>query len=101
VVPFDDTAGYTTGIALVNWSSQPAIIGATIRDEGGSQIDLQAVTLPAMGHTSFNIPDRFPAAAGRRGVIELQNTAGRAVVTGVGLRFSPNGTFTSVPVVFR
>jgi hypothetical protein len=61
---------------------------------------LQAVALPAMGHTSFAVTDRLPMTAGRRGIIEFQNTAGGAI-TGLGLPFSPFGSFTSIPISAR
>ena len=94
VLPFDNTAGFVTGVALVNSTTQAVVVNAAIRDDNGAQIGLQAVALPAMGHTSFAI-DRFSITSGRRGIIEFQNTGGGAV-TGLGLRFSPFGSFTSV-----
>lgn len=100
LLPFDNTAGFVTGVALVNSTSQAVVVNATIRDDNGAQIGLQAVALPAMGHSSFAVADRFSMTSGRRGIIEFQNTAGGAIA-GVGLRFSPFGSFTSVPVVVR
>jgi hypothetical protein len=100
VLPFDNTAGFVTGAALVNLTAEAVIINATIRDDNGTQIGLQAVALPAMGHTSFAVADRFSMTSGRRGIIEFQNTAGGAI-TGLGLRFSAFGSFTSIPVIVR
>jgi hypothetical protein len=100
VLLYDSTGGFSTGTALVNLTTDSVIINATIRDENGTQIGLQAVALPAMGHTSFAVADRFSITSGRRGIIEFQNTAGGAV-TGLGLRFSPFGSFTSVPITVR
>lgn len=100
VLPFDNTTGFATGVALVNSTTEAVIINATIRDDNGAQLSLQAVALPAMGHTSFSVVDRFSATSGRRGIIEFENTAGGAI-TGLGLRFSPFGSFTSVPVLLR
>ncbi|MCX6630979.1 MAG: hypothetical protein NTW28_25485 [Candidatus Solibacter sp.] len=96
LLPFDNTAGFVTGVALVNATSEAVIVTATIRDDNGAQIGLQAVALPAMGHTSFGVTDRFSMTSGRRGIIEFRNTAGGAV-TGLGLRFSSFGSFTSIP----
>jgi len=100
VLPFDNTTGFVTGVALVNLTASAVIVNATIRDDSGAQIGLQAVALPPMGHTSFAAVDRFSVTSGRRGIIEFQNTAGGAV-TGLGLRFGPSGSFTSVPVTIR
>jgi hypothetical protein len=96
LLPFDNSAGFVTGVALVNATSDAVIVTATIRDDNGAQIGLQAVALPAMGHASFAVADRFSVTSGRRGIIEFRNTAGGAV-TGLGLRFSPFGSFTSIP----
>ncbi|MFN0100824.1 MAG: hypothetical protein ACKV2U_01910 [Bryobacteraceae bacterium] len=100
VLPFDNTVGFSTGVALVNSTAQAVVVNATIRDDNGVQLGLQAVALPAMGHASFAIVDRFSVTGGRRGFIEFQNTAGGAIA-GLGLRFSPSGSFTSVPVIVR
>lgn len=100
MLPFDSTTGFSTGVALVNSTNQAVIVTATIRDDSGAQIGLQAVALPAMGHTSFAVTDRFSTTSGRRGIIEFQNTAGGAIA-GLGLRFSSFGSFTSVPVTVR
>ena len=100
ILPYDNSAGFSTGVAIVNRTNDAVIVNATIRDDNGIQLDLQAVALGPMGHTSFAIADRFPAASRRRGFIEFKNTAGGAI-TGLGLRFNPYGSFTSVPVAFQ
>ena len=100
VLPFDNTAGFATGVALVNLTTDPVIVNAVIRDDNGTQIDLQAVALSTKAHSSFFLADRFSITSGRRGTIEFQNTAGGAVA-GIGLRFNPFGSFTSVPTFIR
>ena len=52
------------------------------------------VTLPAHGQTAFAMPDRFVATAGKRGVAQFSTAS--INLTGLGLRFSSNGSFTSV-----
>jgi hypothetical protein len=100
ILPYDNTSGFSTGVALVNRTNEAVIVNAIIRDDSGVQIDLQAVALRAMGHSSFTVVDRFPVSSGRRGVIEFQNIAGGAI-NGLGLRFSPFASFTSLPVAVR
>ena len=87
--------GLRRGGAVITSTAEAVIINATIRDDNGAQIGLQAVALPAMGHTSFAVADRFSVTGGRRGIIEFQNTAGGSIA-GLGLRFSPFGSFTSI-----
>jgi hypothetical protein len=97
IVPYDNTAGFVTGLAIANTSSSPASLNAIVRDESGQQVATSPINLPAMGHTAFSLLDQFPALAGRAGTIQLQNPSGGSVA-GLGLRFNPSGTFTSLPV---
>ncbi|MDP2998151.1 MAG: choice-of-anchor C family protein [Bryobacterales bacterium] len=97
ILPYDNTKGFSTGVALVNPTTGPATISFALRDENGAQLGVQSIALPGNGHTSFAVASRFPLAAGRRGIIEIQNTTGGAMAA-LGLRFSPFGSFTSIPV---
>jgi len=96
-IPFDNTSGYVMGVALSNLAVGTSIVNATVWDENGSQIGVQQVTLPGSGHASFVLADRVPLANGKRGIVQFQNPAGG--IAGLGLRFSPAGTFTDVPVL--
>src|SRR5262249_43391914 len=53
VLPFDNTAGYVTGIALVNISQVSADITVTAWDDNGTQVASQTLTIAPNGHTSF------------------------------------------------
>jgi len=98
VLPYDNTNGSKTGIALANQSSTAATITVSALDQGGSPVaPSQKITLPPLGHTSFFITDQFSQAANRIGVVEVQNPSGN--VTGVGLLFYPGGSFTSLPII--
>jgi hypothetical protein len=108
-LPFDNTGGYSTGVALVNLSSSQAGITATVWDQYGSQLAVQPVALaktdPAgNGHDAFMLPDRLAVTAGIRGIVQFQGNpaspfspAGQ--LTGLGLRADPNGLFTSIPTI--
>lgn len=97
--PMDNLSGFSTGIALVNLApDEPAGITAILYDERGQEFVRGAINLPPNGHTSFSVTDLFPAAAGKRGFIEFR--ADRpAGIMGLGLRFQPTLSFTSVPIV--
>jgi hypothetical protein len=60
---------------------------------------MQQISLPGNGHASFALIDRLPSTAGKRGIIQFQNLSGG--IAGLGLRFSPSGPFTDVPVVVQ
>src|SRR5437667_131599 len=93
---FDNVAGFQTGIAVVNLSASETTVTAVFRDENGLQLGSSQFSIPRSGHSSFFLNSRFPTIANRRGIVEFQNQSG---ITGVGLRFSPSLSFTSVPVI--
>jgi sugar lactone lactonase YvrE len=97
VFSYDNTGGFQTGVALVNLSASDCTCTALFRDENGNQIGSSQFTLVGSGHTSFFVNSQFIATANRRGIIEFQNPSGG--ITGVGLRFSPSGSFTSAPII--
>ena len=99
IVPFDNKASFITGAALANLSTTQTNATATIWDENGAQLTGPAVTVPASGHTSFAVSTTLPNTAGKRGYVQFQNPSGGSL-DGLGLRFSPFGTFTSVPTIF-
>jgi hypothetical protein len=102
VLVFDDTSGLTTGVALANTSGQAVNIPATFRDDAGTQIGVPAtINLAARGHTSFLLPDLYPAAArGKRGMVEftVPPTSGVSII---GLRARSDGTLTTIPLLAK
>jgi len=98
ILPYDNTGGHVMGVALANLSGTSADITATIWDDTGSQLGSQTIAVVGSGHTSFVLPDLLPLTAGKRGILQFQNTSGGSL-TVLGLRFSSFGTFTSVPSI--
>jgi len=86
------------GVALVNLSAGFANITATIWDDSGNQLGTQAIPLVGDGHMAFVLPTQLPLSTGKRGIVQFQSTAAEGIA-GLGLRFSPFGTFTSVPAI--
>lgn len=97
--PMDNLTGFSTGIALVNLApDEAASVTAILYDEGGVEFGRGSINLPPNGHTAFSVTSLFPGAAGKRGFIEFR--ADRpAGIMGLGLRFQPTLSFTSVPIV--
>ena len=77
-----------------------AFITVTIRDDNGIMLQSGTVPLTALGHTSFNLTDRFPVTAQRRGTVEFQTPAGGGISV-LGLRFNPAGAFSTIPVLAK
>jgi hypothetical protein len=73
-----------------------ASVTVTMWDDSGNQLGTQFTTIAGSGHTSFVLPNQFPLTSGKRGFVKFQATGG---ISGLGLRFSPFGTFTSVPTM--
>jgi hypothetical protein len=97
-IPYDNTGGFATGVALANLSASSANLTATSWDDNGNQLGTQNIEVAANGHTSFVVSSQFPETAGIGGVLVFQSSGGE--IAGLGLRFSPFGTFTSVPTIY-
>lgn len=97
VLPYDNSGGFATGIALANLSSSSNIT-ATVWDDAGIQVASQVLAVAAGGHSSFFLSDLLPPTVAKRGIVKFQSTSGGSVA-GLGLRFSPFSTFTSVPSI--
>jgi len=95
LVPFDDTNGAVTSMAIANTGS-PAIISVGLRTSDGTVSQLPAITLPNGGHLSFAFPAQFPVSAGQAGLAEFYSASGSFSI--IALRFSPGGAFTATPV---
>ena len=92
VMLYDQTSGFSTGLALVNPGAAPITLSAAIRDVSGTTIGTGTITLPPFSHQASFISERFPITANRRGSIVIDGTAGFSIL---GLRFNASGTFTS------
>lgn len=101
IIPMDNLIGFSTGVALVNLAADAqATVTAIVRDDNGNELARDVVTIAPNGHTSFSVPDRVLVAKGRRGFVEFQTNAA-AGLAGLGLRFNPTLSFTSVPAITR
>ncbi|MBI5281168.1 MAG: putative Ig domain-containing protein [Candidatus Solibacter usitatus] len=100
LVSYDNQAGFSTGVALVNLAAAPATVTAILRDDTGAELARDAFLLPASGHTAFSMPEKYPALLGRRGMVEFQSNQSGGL-SALGLRFNPSLSFTSIPVAAR
>jgi hypothetical protein len=97
---FDNTGSLATGIALSNGSGQAAVVPATLRDSTGATLATTTIQLPASGHSSQMLTDLFPAAANIRGTLEF-NTPSGGQIAALGIRATPAGAFTTIPVMTK
>lgn len=92
ILMYDNTGGFVTSMALVNPDISAVFVNATIRDTEGNVLGRETDIYEALQHTAFALPSKWPSTAGKKGSIELMSTGG---ISALGLRFSPNGPFTS------
>jgi hypothetical protein len=97
VLPYDNTNGYRTGIALTNVTASSASAEVIVTDQDGVPITSSLIDLAPFEHVAFFVTERFYESADQFGMIHFHNLFG--ALTAVGLRFSPTGTFTSVPTI--
>ena len=100
VLWFDNVNGFATGAALANLSTQSAEITVVVRDDTGTELSTQTITLPAEGHTSFDLATQFAVTANRRGTLEF-DTPLNGQISVLGLRFNPADAFTSIPLLAK
>ncbi|MEP6715476.1 MAG: choice-of-anchor D domain-containing protein, partial [Terriglobia bacterium] len=96
LLPFDNTNGKSTGLALANNGSSAATIAFVYRPESGSAAALGAQTLAASSKTAFVLTDKYPQLQNARGTLTMD--AGSPALTALGIRGLPTGAFTSLPV---
>lgn len=96
LVPFDNTNGFLTSIAIANPTAASESISVGIQPASGAVSFPAAITLPAQGHTAFTMPQQFSTSSGQTGLLELAPVSGSISV--VALRFNPSNAFTAIPV---
>jgi hypothetical protein len=95
LVPFDNTGGNATSMAIVNGGGTSQTYVVTLRVPGRPNAS-QNIQIPAGGHLAFALTDQFgQPAAGVQGVVEFTSTGNPASV--IAFRFNSTGAFTSVP----
>jgi hypothetical protein len=100
VLYFDNTSGFATGVALANTTTQTVAVTVTVRDDTGAAVSSNTISLPAQGHTSFNLIDRYSTTAQKRGTVEFKTPANGQIGV-LGLSFSPAGAFSTIPVLAK
>jgi hypothetical protein len=109
VMPFDNSGGGNTGLAVANTSDQEATVTADFRAPSGAEIPGVAAaqtTLPLApaAHNSFSISDSQALVGGTAlqgvgGILDF--TSSTPGLIGIGLRFSSRHAFTSLPIILK
>jgi Putative Ig domain len=93
-MPYDNTLGFVTSIAISNNNATQALsTSMTVTSDSGAQSQV-TVSIPAQGHLAFVLPTTYPVTANTRGSLRFSTTSPDLFV--VGLSFGPNNSFTSL-----
>ena len=95
LVPYDNTGGFVTSLALVNSTTTAGVVVATFRGQGGAILHQEAFPIAALGQVAFATNTRFPASANTRGVVVFSSPNAR--IAPLVFLFSPTNSFISVP----
>ena len=102
LLPFDNTNGVLTGVALENVSNAPANIPVIVRDDAGSSYIATTIALPAFGHTSFVLSTQYPSTGNNRGTVEFDTPgfggSNPQQISVLGIRYT-GGTLTTIPAL--
>lgn len=98
LLAFDNTNGYSTGIAVSNTSSQAVSVQVTVRNGAGTTIKSRVLQLAAEGHTSFDLVTNYPETADLIGTLQF-TTASAGQISVLGIRVNPQSSFTSIPAL--
>ncbi len=95
-MPYDDTPGYSTGIALTNPNQdQPATVSVSFLDDSGKNLGSGQFMVPANGHVSTVLSALVPGIVGSRGTASFTSN-----IPLIGLGIRSNGVaFTSLKVI--
>jgi hypothetical protein len=90
-----NTQGFVAAMAALNDSGSPVTATIAFRDEEGETLGTGTLALSPNSRAAFALPERFAATAGRRGAAAFSG----AEISVLGLRFHPQGSFTSMAPV--
>ncbi len=96
LVPFDNSGGFVTGLAVANPNAASQSISVSVKTDSGSISQTTVPAIPGRGHLSFSMPLQIPSSSGQRGVAEFYSSTGNFSI--IALRFNPAGAFTAAPV---
>jgi hypothetical protein len=97
-LPFDNTGGIATGIALSVTSTTSTAIQILVQDDKGTTLATDTISLPGRGHTSFVLGSRYAAAGAVRGTIQFKAAAGSQIGV-IGIRALSSGAYTTIPPI--
>jgi hypothetical protein len=99
-MPYDNLQGFETGMALTNPATNlPTTVQLRFMDLNNQLVLQDTFILPPRAHLAFAMSGRYPALAGRVGVVWVRGSTDR--LSAIGLRFNlgGGGAFSSIPTM--
>ncbi|MFB3830036.1 MAG: hypothetical protein ACE15B_24925 [Bryobacteraceae bacterium] len=99
LVPFDNTEGLVSAVALVNPTAAAETVSVNLRTSDGSTSTATLPSLPANGQVTFLMPNQFSQTTGKRGLAEFYVSSGS--ISAIALRARTGAgdvAMTSAPV---
>jgi len=93
LMPFDNTAGLSTQMAVVNPTAASETISVSVQTDTGSISRSSLPAIPALGHMAFALPQLLAATSGKRGLVEFYSASGNVSI--LALQANPTLSFTS------
>jgi hypothetical protein len=97
VADFNNSGGFSTGIAISNPSTATITVNFLFRDESGVVRSSKQVALLPNNHSAFFLGSEFPELQGMKGSLEVTTANPFHEFAAIGLLFTPSGTFTTLP----
>ena len=91
LVPFDNTFGNVTAIAVANPTANAETI-TMVSQIGNGTVSQSSIPLAAYGHAAFLLPSMLAGTAGAHGLVEFTNGGGFSVI---GLQSNPTNFITT------
>jgi hypothetical protein len=98
LIPFDNTTGqYVTSLAIANTFGAALTVPIEFDDQSNIQIVKDSLTLTVNQHTAFVSPQKYPALAGKKGILRIQASTSNVTVLGL-LSNVTNAITTIIPI---
>ena len=98
-LPFDHRGGHVSGVAIANLSpGVDRVLLLQLFEEDGTPMGSYNLYMPSGSHRAFSLAGEFPEVNGKAGmlVVSVQRGGGILGIGLLGLRFNPDGSFTTI-----
>jgi len=95
VIPYDNTKGNVTAVAVTNPTKAAETISVFFQNSGGA-VSQSSIMIAAQGHMAFLLPTQFPGTASDHGQAEFFTANGGIAL--IGLQSNPANFFTTTEV---